>query len=62
MPLLAVLVGYGWFWDSFNMMLGGGAAVPFGESKVEVTDPNGVKTEKDVRSGLAIEFSLGWTF
>jgi hypothetical protein len=62
--LASGLVGYGWFWDSFNIMLGGGLSLPLGDLKVETTDSNGVKTEEDISNGggLALEFSLGWTF
>lgn len=56
------LVGYGWFWDSFNMMLGGGLSLPLGNNKVEVTDAAGVKREESVGGGFAAEFTLGWTF
>ncbi len=57
------LVGYGWFWNSFNMMLGGGAAVASGSSNMVVTESNGNRTEIPNRGvGLAGEFSLGWTF
>jgi hypothetical protein len=57
------LVGYAWFWDSFNMMLGGGATVGLGDTKVSVTDSSGAKTEVNSSiSGLDLEFSLGWTF
>ena len=57
------LVGYGWFWNSFNMMLGGGAAVASGSSNMVVIDSNGNRTEIPNRGvGLAGEFSLGWTF
>lgn len=58
------LVGYGWFWDSFNIMLGIGATLNLGgENKVTITDSNGDKTP--VRTGVAgldAEFSIGWTF
>ncbi len=56
------LVGYGWFWDSFNILLGGGLAVPLGDAKVEVTDTAGNKTQSNISSGFALEFSLGWAF
>jgi hypothetical protein len=57
------LIGYGWFWDSFNMMLGAGAAVASGESNMVVTDSNGNRTAIPNRGvGLAGEFSLGWNF
>lgn len=57
------LVGYGWFWNSFNMMLGGGAALAMGESNMVITEANGKRTEIPNRgAGFAGEFSLGWTF
>ncbi len=62
---LGCLVGYGWFWDSFNIKLGGGLALPLGTSNVEVKDSSGTTTEevKTSRTGsLAAEFTLGWTF
>ncbi len=56
------IVGYGWFWDSFNIMLGGGLSLPLGDADLETTE-NGVKTKRSVSSGnFAAEFSLGWTF
>lgn len=62
--LASCLVGYGWFWDSFNMMLGGGLAVGLGGSDVTVTDSSGNTTTVKARQtgGLALEYSLGWTF
>lgn len=57
------LVGYGWFWNSFNMMLGGGAAVAMGNSNIVVTESNGNRTEIPNRgAGFAGEFTVGWTF
>jgi opacity protein-like surface antigen len=57
------LVGYGWFWDSFNIMLGGGATMGLGDTKIEVTDSSGTKSDVSTSiAGLALEFSLGWTF
>lgn len=58
------IVGYGWFWDSFNMMLGGGLAVGMGGSDVTVTDSSGTTTTVKSRptGSLALEYSLGWTF
>jgi hypothetical protein len=57
------LVGYGWFWENFNIMLGGGATFGLGDTKVTVMDSSGQSTEvsSDI-AGLALEFSLGWTF
>ena len=61
---LSCLVGYGWFWDSFNMMLGGGATAGLGDTKVKVKDSLGNEDEYNSNpgGGLALEFSLGWTF
>lgn len=57
------LVGYGWFWDSFNILLGGGATVGLGDTKITVVESNGRRSEVSTAiSGLALEFSLGWTF
>jgi hypothetical protein len=57
------LIGYGWFWNSFNMMLGAGAALAAGDSNMVVTDSNGNQTTVPNRgAGLAAEYSLGWTF
>ncbi len=60
----STLVGYGWFWDNFNIMLGGGLALPLGETKVKIKNSSG--TDDNVsyaRTGsLALEFTLGWTF
>lgn len=57
------LVGYGWFWDSFNILLGGGFNLPLGNAKAEYKDSSGsVEEVTTLRSRLALEFSLGWTF
>ena len=58
------IVGYAWFWKSFNAMLGGGLTLPFGTSKVEVENSRGARTDAYINgSGVAIlELSLGWTF
>ncbi|MBX3020048.1 MAG: DUF3575 domain-containing protein [Bdellovibrionales bacterium] len=61
---LGCLVGYGWFWDSFNMMLGGGLTAGLGGTDIKVRDSNN-GSEETVRNrvaGLSAEFSLGWTF
>ena len=59
----AVLVGYGWFWDSFNIMLGGGLQTHFQNASVTVTNPDGSQhTNSNLGTGLTGEFSLGWTF
>lgn len=58
------VVGYAWFWKSFNMMLGGGLNLALGKSKVTVKDPSGNETSSNIQpfGGLALEYSLGWTF
>lgn len=58
------LVGYGWFWDSFNMMLGGGLSVNLDNDKIKVTNSAGETKEYDSRplAGLLFEYSLGWSF
>jgi hypothetical protein len=57
------LVGYGWFWDSFNMMLGAGGNLALGNNDVEVKHSNGTEeTKASGAAGLSLEWSLGWTF
>lgn len=61
--VVSCLVGYGWFWDSFNIMLGGGLTLGLGDSKVDVTNSSGTTSSVTTNlSGLAAEFALGWTF
>ncbi len=61
--LASCLVGYGWYWDSFNMMLGGGASLGLGDTKVKVETSSGSSTEvSSTMAGVALEYSLGWTF
>ncbi len=57
------LVGYGWFWKSFNQMLGAGLSSVVGDHKATVTDASGVKEDVDTpRTGFTFEYTLGWTF
>lgn len=57
------MVGYGWFWDSFNMMLGAGALTPLGDSKIKFQDQTGGPAEeKTIYSTVSAELNLGWTF
>jgi hypothetical protein len=57
------LVGYAWFWKSFNQMLGGGMGVGIGKTRLEIEDSTGKKWESgSLGAGLALEYSLGWTF
>ncbi len=61
--LAECLVGYGWFWSSFNMMLGGGLSSLIGSTNITLTNPSGtVNTVNPPLAGLSLEFSLGWTF
>lgn len=62
--LVGGLVGYGWFWSSFNQMLGIGVVTSVGKSKTTVTDSNGQEEDVDTSygTGLAFEYTLGWTF
>lgn len=56
------IFGYGWFWESFNILLGGGIAIPLGDKEVTIKE-NGVETESvRITSSFAAEFTLGWTF
>jgi hypothetical protein len=60
----SALVGYGWFWDSFNMMLGAGIGLPLGDATVKVAS-GGTQEEVNVRGrlgALAAEWTIGWTF
>lgn len=60
---LGALIGYGWFWSHFNIMLGVGAKGRFGDSQTILTNADG--TQKSVSSTITEpdgEFSLGWRF
>ena len=60
---LSGLVGYGWFWNSFNMQLGIGYEVGLGDQSVQVRGSNGSTTSvSSTISGIDGEFQLGWTF
>lgn len=59
------LVGYGWFWPTFNQMLSGGVSTTLGDSKIKVVDSGGTTVEEISGSnftGFALEYTLGWTF
>jgi len=57
------VAGYGWYWESFNILLGGGVSVPMGNAKLTVTDSVGNRTESDAfKTRIAFDFTLGWTF
>lgn len=63
---LGVLGGYGWFWSSFNMMLGGGIAYSGVPTSSTVTESDGTTTDVEFRrlGGFSplLEFTLGWYF
>ena len=61
---IACVVGYSWFWDSFNMMLGGGGTFGLGTNDIKVKRSNGTETSVTSNNiaGVVVEFSLGWTF
>ena len=62
---IAGLVGYGWFWNSFNQMLGAGFSSSTGDTKIKIKDSNGVTTDEVTSpsaANFALEYSLGWTF
>ncbi len=57
------IVGYAWYWTSFNVHLGGGASVDLGDRGVGVKTTDG--TETTVHTSLTrftAETSIGWTF
>lgn len=61
--LLSCVVGYGWFWNTFNIMLGGGLTVGLGDSNVKVTNSTGTSATVATNvSAFATEVALGWTF
>ena len=62
-PVLGLLVGYGWFWNSFNIMLGLGGTTSLGEKDVTISDSSGHNTStSNSFTSIDGEFSLGWTF
>jgi hypothetical protein len=57
------LLGYGWFWDSFNIMLGVGYSAGLGSTEVKVKYSNGTEEKVSSKtSGLDAEFTIGYTF
>lgn len=62
--VVGCLVGYGWFWNSFNMMLGISPVIASNWSPVVVTDQTGFNTNhlSDRFADAAGEYTLGWTF
>lgn len=63
-PQASGIVGYAWFWDSFNIQLGGGLAFPLGSPDIKVKDSTGYEQTVKLNrlAGLALEFTLGWTY
>ena len=64
--VLTGLFGYHWFWDSFNLRLGGGLSLKAGPSKIHVESSNSSYANDVSYSptslGLAFDFMTGWTF
>lgn len=59
----SAMVGYGWFCETLNFMIGVGYNSPIGESKVYINDPNGQRSGiSTVPSHMDLEAMLGWTF
>jgi len=58
------LIGYGWFWDSFNIQLGGGLATTLGATTFNLTTNTGNQqtTTYPNATSVLIDFSLGWLF
>jgi hypothetical protein len=61
--MASCLIGYGWFWDNVNIMLGGGYGAVLGTSSITIKDTAGNQEIITANlSGIALEFSLGWAF
>lgn len=62
--VLGCFIGYGWFWNSFNMMLGISPVIGSNWSPVVVTDQTGFNTNhlSDRFADASGEYTLGWTF
>ena len=61
-PNVSFIVGYGWFWSSFNMMLGIGGQAQLGDSSVTATNSDGSQSSTKIGTGVTGEYTLGWTF
>lgn len=62
--IVSGMVGYNWFWDTFNMGVGGGLST-YTVDNLELKDSTGTVRDKYDRFSnlqLALEFNLGWTF
>ena len=55
-------LGYGWFWDTWNIMLQASTSMPVGKNYVVIKDSNG--SESRITDGFAFgaNFTVGWTF
>ncbi len=62
-PVLTGLIGYQWFWENFNMNVGGGFSISTSSTKVDVNDGTTTSTVESSRSsGLALDAMIGYTF
>lgn len=60
---VSVVLGYAWFLENLNLMLGAGPELPMKKTKVAVSDAtNNITTSEVVPQGLVLEFTLGTTF
>ena len=62
---LTGLGGYHWFWDNFNLSLGGGLVFSGAAGSVRGTSSDGtttVETRTSPGAGIAFDFMLGLTF
>jgi|GEM_PF-7048074 len=65
--LIDGLVGYGWFWKSFNMMVGAGYLYylnsPELEYSYDIANGGSVTASRNnFENGAKVDFSIGWTF
>lgn len=60
---LSGIVGYGWFWGSFNMLLGGGAELMLQKPSIDYLESGTNFSSRTTESSrLLIEYTLGWSF
>jgi hypothetical protein len=65
MGLIAAVAGYRWYWDAFNMSLGGGAQAFLGDGKVKLQDSGytaEVSVSKTGALALLLDFMVGFSF
>jgi hypothetical protein len=58
----SVVGGYHWFWDSFNLRLGGGLAFGISNATITVEDSTGDDISVPLSGGFLLDFALGFTF